>query len=136
MTNWRAGRRVEVLARWWIASLSGTVELTTGSPVFRAFVVDQTSGARQYDQGNGTLGSTPYNFPFPAHTAGVGWRKDYLVPATMASRDLTFEMVHPDHPVPILETGWVANHDEDDLDAKIPNLLGEVQFIGTQPVRL
>lgn len=134
--TWRVGRKIEVLGRWHTTSLAGVQELTTGSPYFRASIVDQTTGARLYDQGDGTFDTPVFNILLPAHTANVGFRDDYEISDEAASRELTIEVIHPDHPARIVDFGWVTVADLDDINTDISTALaaGDVEQENFQPV--
>ena len=135
--RWKVGRKVEVLGIWKIASRTGIVELTAGSPYYQVTIIDQSTGMRLYDQGSGTFASTPHNFPLPPHTAGVGFRTYYTFPAATSSREVTITAIHPSHPIPIIDSGWVTDFDLNDIDLALQSgglIPGDVEQENFQPV--
>lgn len=133
--SWKAGKKIEVSARWHTSSLAGILELTTGSPYFRVSRIDQLTGVREYDQGGGTFGAPATTFPL-AYLAGEGWRAAYDMPLAANGYEITIEAIHPAHPEVLKDIGWVSPDGNDILDALASGGLaaGDVEQDKFQPV--
>lgn len=127
--RWKTGTTVEVLAVWQTATVdNGVQDVTTGSPFYRVSILDQATGDRLYDQGDGTFDTPQVDLPFAGYDAAAGgFRDEYDMVADEC--EVTIECFHPDHPVVIRDVGWVGRVTPADLTQE-----GDIEQDTFQPV--
>ena len=114
MDSWHVGDIYQITRRWHLSSLTGTVEVSTGTASFRVHCVDQTLESRVYVQSNGTLGPTPHDFSL-GYSAGVGWTGIFEPGLSVRGLEITIEAQHSTHPVILPESHYVTSVDSDDI---------------------